>query len=224
MADKILKIKRRLIKWIAPPVICFLLKLFHKTIRWEIRGKEHIDNIETPIIFAFFHGRMMMLVQIYKMLRPDKKIRMILSPHFDGEVGALIAKRFGIDHIKGSSSKKSFSLLRSLHSNKNTDIGITPDGPRGPYQQVKSGVIYIASTTGFPIVPVSYSVEKGKCLSSWDRFLIPRPFTRGIYVIGEPIYIDPELTKEKISQYTFMLQKKMIELTQLSDSLAGFKI
>ncbi len=223
MSEKRLKLKRTLIKKFSPAIVGFLLKLLHKTIRWQIVGKEHIENIKTPVIFAFFHGRMMMLAQIYKKLRPGKKIKMILSPHFDGEVGALIAKRFGIDHIKGSSSKKSFSLLREIHGITDSDIGITPDGPRGPYQQVKNGIIYIAKTTGFPIVPISYSVKSGRCLKSWDRFLVPMPFTKGVYLIGEPIFIEPDIPKDKIDEYVNLVQTRMIEITKMSDSLAGFK-
>lgn len=224
MADRLLKFKRRIIKKLSPTLVSFFLKILYKTIRWDLIGKENIENIKSPLIFSFFHGRMMMLAFLYNIIRPKGKIKMILSPHFDGEVGSLIAKKLGIDNIKGSSSKGSLTLLKQISQLKNSDIGITPDGPRGPYQKVKSGVVYISKVTGFPIIPIAYSVKKGKALKSWDRFLIPRPFTRGVYVIGKPLYVPSDIDKDKIDVFSKYVEEEMIRITNLADKMAGLKV
>ncbi len=223
MGEKTLKFKRRVIKKVAPFFVSTILKTLYKTINWEVVGEENIIDRKDPIIFSFFHGRMMMLGFLYKIIRRDGKVKMILSPHFDGEVGALIAQRFGIDSIKGSSSKGSFKLLRELLKIKGYDIGITPDGPRGPFQKVKSGVTYISMVTGFPVVPVAYSVSKGKILNSWDRFLIPYPFSRGVYVLGKPIFVPDGLDKDKVDEFSKLIEEEMVKVTNLSDRLAGLK-
>ncbi|MCX7990966.1 MAG: lysophospholipid acyltransferase family protein [Proteobacteria bacterium] len=224
MAERFLKLKRKIIKKLAPFFVSNLLKVLHKTIKWEIVGLDNLNNIKIPVIFAFFHGRMMMLGFFYKKIRKDRNIKMILSPHFDGEVGSLIAKRFGVDSIKGSSSKGSLKLLKEISKIKDSDIGITPDGPRGPFQKVKSGVTYISKVTGFPVVPVAYSVSRGKRLGSWDRFLVPYPFSRGVLVVGKPIYVPEDLDKEKIEEFSQHIEEEMIKVTNLADTISGFKI
>jgi len=224
LAENLLKIKRKIIKKVAPFFVSNLLKLLHKTIKWEIVGAENLKDIEGPVIFSFFHGRMMMLGFIYRKLRKDRKIKMILSPHFDGEIGALIAEKFGVGSIKGSSSKGSLKLLKEISKIKDCDIGITPDGPRGPFQKVKSGVTYISKVTGFPIIPVAYSVDKGKKLKSWDKFLVPYPFSKGVYVIGKPIYVPDDLGKEEIESFSKHIEDEMVKINDLADSIAGLKV
>lgn len=221
MSKKDLHIKRKVIKLVAPTFVSVVIKILHKTIKWKIVGKENLNDVISPVIFSFFHGRMVMLSLLYNIIRKnDRKIKMILSPHFDGILGAKIAEKFGIGSLKGSSSKNSYKLLKSIHNIKDFDIGITPDGPRGPFQKVKSGVVYISKATGFPIVPISYSVSKYKMLKSWDKFIIPLPFSKGVYVIGKPIYIPSTITKEEIPNYQRVVEEEMIRITELSDSLA----
>lgn len=221
MSEKALHLKRKIIKLVAPTFVSIVIKVLHKTIQWKIVGKENLNDINCPVMFSFFHGRMAMLSLLYREIRNnDRKIKMILSPHFDGELGAKIAEKFGIGSLKGSSSKNSYKLLKSIQNIKGFDIGITPDGPRGPFQKVKSGVVYISKITGFPIVPISYSVSKYKMLKSWDKFIIPLPFSKGVYVIGKPIYIPSNITKEEIPSYQRVVEEEMIRITELSNNLA----
>lgn len=220
MSERMLTLKRRVLKVIAPPLVSSLINLLFKTIKWEIIGKEHLDGLKGPVVFAFFHGRMAMLPKLYGMIRKNFRINMILSPHFDGELGAKIARRFGIGSLSGSSSKKSFNLLKKVAQLEGIDIGITPDGPKGPNEKVKSGVIYIAKLKGYPIVPVTYSVKDYKTFNSWDKFMLPRPFTKGVYVIGEPIAIPKDLEKSDIERYALFLEEKMRSLKTLADEKA----
>lgn len=220
MSEKKLQIKRSVIKLFAPSFVSFLLKAIHRTIRWKVFGLEHIKGINTPIIFAFFHGRMAMLPFLYKRIRGASGcIKMILSPHFDGEVGAKIVEKFGIGNIVGSSSKKSIQLLKNLSKLENCDIGITPDGPRGPNEKVKSGVIYISRIKNYPIVPVVYSVNRCKLLNSWDNFMLPFPFAKGVYLVGEPFFIPENIAKEDFEKYAEKLEEKMKLLKLQADKM-----
>lgn len=220
MSEKSLKLRRRIIKSFAPILVSLAIKLLHKTIKWKIVGEEHLKNIKSPVIFSFFHGRMAMLAFLYRKIRgKDSNIRMILSPHFDGEVGAKIAEKFGIGSISGSSSKKSLQLLKKISKLDNCDIGITPDGPRGPNEKVKSGVIYIAKQKKYPIIPVVYSVKKNKMLNSWDRFMVPLPFTKGVYVIGEALEVPEDAEKNELERYAMILENRMKDIKATADEI-----
>lgn len=218
MAERLLRIKRNLIKAVVPTLASILIKGLHKTIRWQFYGLENIKDIKTPVIFAFFHGRMAMLYFLYKKIKRENfGLKMILSPHFDGELGAKIIKKFGIGSIAGSSSKKSLQLLRNIAKLENCDIGITPDGPRGPNESVKTGVIYISKIKNYPIVPVVYSVNKFKTLNSWDNFMVPLPFAKGIYLVGAPFYVPDDTPSDDFDKYAAELEERMKMLKMQAD-------
>lgn len=220
LSERRLLIKRSFVKAVVPTLASILIKALHKTIRWKFYGLENIKDIKTPIIFAFFHGRMAMLHFLYEKIRRDNSgLKMILSPHFDGELGAKIIKKFGIDNIVGSSSKKSLQLLRNIAKLENFDIAITPDGPRGPNEKVKTGVIYISKIKNYPIVPVVYSVNRYKILNSWDNFMIPFPFAKGVYLMGEPFYVPNDTPPDDFDKYAAELEKKMKMLKTQADLL-----
>ncbi len=221
MSENTLKLKRFILKKIAPAAVSTVVKILFKTIKWQYLGLENIKDIQTPAVFVFFHGRMLMLSMLYRKIRGKKgKLKMILSPHFDGEVAASIIKKFGIEHIYGSSFKQTLQLLRKLSKLEGYDIGITPDGPRGPNEKVKSGVIYIGKIKKYPIIPVVYSVKKFKSLNSWDRFMIPMPFTRGVFMVGEPLLVFDGDGKENLGEYTLILEERMKELRKKADETA----
>jgi hypothetical protein len=97
------------------------------------------------------------------------------------------------------------------------NLVITPDGPRGPRAKVKSGVIELARLTGAPIVPVSFSAVRRRFLKSWDAFLLPLPFSRAVYIWGEPIYVEPMATKEEVAKYQDILAERLDLLTMKAD-------
>jgi hypothetical protein len=94
---------------------------------------------------------------------------------------------------------------------------ITPDGPKGPREKVKSGVIELAKLTGAPILPVTFSASRRRILKSWDAFLLPLPLSRAVYVWGEPIYVESTATKEEISKYQEILAERLDLLTMKAD-------
>lgn len=211
--------KRALIKRFFPYFINKINKLLFKTIFWKTQGIENGNKIESPVVIAFFHGRMMMLPYFYNTLRPNKKIKMIVSNHFDGELVGKIVSYIGIDVLKGSSTRGGVKLLKEIMGIKDFDIGITPDGPKGPAEKVKNGVIYISKITGFPILPVTYSVKKKKILNSWDKFIIPKPFTKGLFLCGEPLYIPKDVDDKALDNYSQLLEERLKNLNKIADEL-----
>ena len=97
------------------------------------------------------------------------------------------------------------------------DIALTPDGPRGPRYQVQIGVIELAKLTGRPIVPCTFSASKRKIFKTWDRFLLPYPFAKGVFIWGEPIHVDANGDQAHFEERRTLLERRLNELTERAD-------
>lgn len=167
------------------------------------------------IIFAFWHGRLLMMPFAY----PGAPVATLISQHRDGEYISRIAVLFGSRVIRGSATRGGVRAFKQmiLALKEGFDLVITPDGPRGPQAKVKSGVIELAKLTGAPIVPVTFSAARHRALKSWDAFLIPLPFSRAVYIWGDPMYVEPMATKEEVAKYQDILAERLDLLTMKAD-------
>ena len=167
------------------------------------------------IIFAFWHGRTLMMPFAY----PGKPLATLISQHRDGEYISRIAVVFGSRVIRGSATRGGVRAFKQmiLALKEGFNLVITPDGPRGPRAKVKSGVIELAKLTGAPIVPVTFSAARRRFLKSWDAFLLPLPFSRAVYIWGEPIYVEPMATREEVAKYQDILAERLDLLTMKAD-------
>ena len=128
-------------------------------------------------------------------------------------------ERFGFHPIIGSTNRKGFSAFKKmLKANQNgSDIAIATDGPRGPRYQVQIGVIELARRTGRPVIPVTFSASRGKFFKTWDRFFLPCPFSKGVFVWGEPLHVDPAGDRAHLEERRLLLEKRLNELTERAD-------
>ena len=167
------------------------------------------------VICAFWHGRLLMMPFAY----PGQRVVILISQHRDGEYISRIARALGFQVIRGSATRGGVRALRQIIRalKEGLNLVITPDGPKGPRAKVKSGVIEIARLTGAPIVPVSFSAVRRRFLKSWDAFLLPLPFSRAVYIWGEPIYVEPMATKEEVAKYQDILAERLDLLTMQAD-------
>jgi len=167
------------------------------------------------VICAFWHGRLLMMPFAY----PGQRVVILISQHRDGEYISRIAMALGFQVIRGSATRGGVPALRQIIRalKEGLNLVITPDGPKGPRAKVKSGVIEIARLTGAPIVPVSFSAVRRRFLKSWDAFLLPLPFSRAVYIWGEPIYVEPMATKEEVAKYQDILGERLDLLTMKAD-------
>lgn len=210
--DKILLF---LASWIGPLLIYFL----GKTLRIERVGEENLDPIrkdKKSVIYAFWHGRMLILSYSHRW----KRIHILISQHRDGEYIARIIHKLGFVSVRGSTtrggSKAFFEMSKKATSGY--DIGVTPDGPKGPGFQVQPGTIYIAQRSGMPIIPITDSAKNRWTLSTWDRFIIPKPFSKAVIMLGEPIYVQVDSTPQELEKKRREVERQLLELTQRSDS------
>jgi len=157
---------------------------------WRIR---HVDgeNVDaarsggTPVLFAFTHGVLLPLVFTHR----GREARVLISQSRDGEIITRIIRRFGFLAIRGSSSRGGQRALLEMvaAAREGHDLGITPDGPRGPRGSVEPGVVRIAAEAGIPIVPMGVSADRAWRARSWDRFLVPKPWARVWVATGPPL-------------------------------------
>jgi hypothetical protein len=98
-----------------------------------------------------------------------------------------------------------------------SDIALVPDGPRGPRYRVQIGVIDLAKLTGRPIIPCSFSASRRKIFKTWDRFLLPYPFSKGVFIWGDPIVVDPNGNRAHLEERRALLEKRLNELTERAD-------
>lgn len=164
-------------------------KFVYVTSCWNYIHKEIIDDYldkGKPFMICFWHGRLMMLPLAWQWSQPFK---MLQSSHGDGLLIAKVLKYFQIGCIEGSSTrggvKASLQIIRS--SKEGIIIGITPDGPKGPACQVSTGTVTLAKWIQADLIPVSYATRSRVLLKTWDKFHFSLPFTKGVFVIGEPV-------------------------------------
>ena len=94
-------------------------------------------------------------------------------------------------------------------------VAITPDGPKGPKEKVKDGIIKLAQITNSPIIPLVWSTKKFKIINSWDNFVIPMPFSKGVYSFGKPIYIKKKINENELAMFKQKLELELKRLTRL---------
>ena len=148
-----------------------------------------------PILFALWHGRMFLSIQAHR----HQGIVTMASRSKDGEIIALWLERNGYRVARGSSSRAGGTALRAMvrEMRRGRDAALTVDGPRGPARTVQPGVVALARLTGGWILPISFSSARPKFLASWDRYLLPLPFSRNVVAYGEPFPIPLELSDEE---------------------------
>ena len=167
-------------------------------------------------IYTFWHGRMLYFPYLYRF---QNKHHILASPSKDGEIIGNLLKIYGFNIVWGSTFKKGAkALLNLIRVIKNGDsVVLIADGSRGPAFKAQDGAIKIAKLTGIPIVPMTYSVSRKKILSSWDRFVIPYPFSKIAVKYGEPVYVPPDADDEVMELKRQELEKKLNDITEFAD-------
>jgi lysophospholipid acyltransferase (LPLAT)-like uncharacterized protein len=175
-----------------------VLSLWSRTLRIQFVNKAIPGRLASEgknVIYAFWHGRQFMLFHSH---RNSGKV-IPASESRDGEIQAGILKRFGFDVVRGSSKRKGDRALLGLVSGlrKGKDLALAVDGPRGPLYEAKQGVAYLAGKLDKQIVPVITSAKSYWILKkTWDKYLLPKPFTKGIVLYGAPIIVNGTSEKE----------------------------
>lgn len=192
------------------------------TIRFSVEDRAGFLSTATrgPLIFCFWHNRLALCTTLYDTyVRSDGRISglaAMVSASKDGAFLSAVLECFGVHAVRGSSSRRGSQALLELVTwfERNYDLAITPDGPRGPAYSIQPGVMSLAQLTGAQIIPVSYNVEGKIVLRSWDKFIIPLPFSRCHVIFEKPILVPRDATADHRAQLRLQLQQTLMAISK----------
>lgn len=190
-----------------------LLASLFTTTRMQREGYEPIAAMRARgerVLFTFWHGVLLPLAYYHQ----GEGIVVLVSEHSDGEYITRVLHRFGYETARGSSTRGGTRGLRGLvkAAREGHDLGITPDGPRGPAKVFKPGAVVAAQITGLPIVPMAVGASSAWHFDSWDRFMVPRPMSRIRIVYGEPVHVPRNLGDGEVEALAERLGETLLQL------------
>ncbi len=176
--------------------------LLTRTYRWRVVGRPHQARRDageaTRCVYSVWHGHIWILVRALR----GQELRVMVSEHRDGEVITRVLQRLGFATARGSSTRggaRALLELARVGREGPGDLLLTVDGPRGPAGEVKQGVVFAASRTGLPVVPVGVAADGAWRAGSWDRHLVPRPFSRVAVAYGDGILVPQDAGREELA-------------------------
>lgn len=208
------KFRRFLYSYVIPYVGLVLVKLLSATYRLRIvdpGNEKGILGNGGSLIYASWHQRFFPGITFFAKRKP---ITIMISQSKDGEFMARIVDILGWLPVRGSSSRGGSEGLKRLKDlgTKGYKVGHIVDGPKGPFGVVKPGLITISGYTGLPILPTITSSENTWVFRSWDRFMVPKPFSRVLIRFGDPIHVPSELDEKAFEQKRLLVEEKLKEL------------
>lgn len=207
-----------------PPMAASALRLLHKTCRIEIVGRENFLASEAvrPRIAAFWHFTYPSILYFYR----DVGFLTIISRSRDGEFAARIVKNLGYIPFRGSPKKGGAAALKGIISafGDSPGGGFVADGSQGPAQVAQKGLLILSMYSGCPIMPVSVAADRCWRFRTWDRTLLPKPFSKVVYAWGPMFRVERDATAEKLEEYRVHLEKTLNELTLSAQRAAGERL
>jgi len=197
---------RRLAYALLAPLIASVMRLLWASVRIErIVGAEHMDTVAAAggtCIPCFWHRRTVLCLR-FLLTQRGRGIRIawLISPSVDGELATMVARRWGIHVVRGSATRTGVKAMRDLYrAVRRSGVSpiITPDGPSGPPEVCKPGAVMLAQLAGVPLLPLSWHARWTLRLPTWDRVVVPLPFTRATIAVGEPIALPRDLPADAL--------------------------
>lgn len=198
----------------------YALKALFRTLRVHSTGQHHVLSLRqkgTPVIFVFWHGRMLPLVHVHR----SEGTVVLVSEHRDGDYVAGLLRHFGFGTVRGSTTRGGVRGLKGLirAARRGLDLAITPDGPRGPNRELKRGALIAARITGLPLVPVGVGVTSAWRARSWDRLMVPKPFSTVRVAYGRPSFVARHADRVEIDDVVGSLRSGLVDLAaQVGDT------
>lgn len=208
--------------WRARWLITFghrLLQVWARTLRFEIDDQAHV--LGTPpnerYIGALWHNRLLLLPFVIRRYLPARRGAALISPSGDGDLLAGLVERFNFEVVRGSSSRKGASAMRQLAEviANGKDVVMTPDGPRGPAYQLGQGIVFLAQQTVTQVVPINMEYTSCWRVKSWDRFILPKPFSKVRVTFGAPHRVAPTASEPEFQKERARLQEAMLQLVEM---------
>jgi lysophospholipid acyltransferase (LPLAT)-like uncharacterized protein len=203
-----------LASWFVPALIAVISCTLRVCFNWEEGSIGSLDNVH-PGIYPFWHRCVFPSAWIFR----KRQLAVMTSRSLDGEYIARVIQRLGFVPIRGSSSRAGQRALLEMQTfvNEGRGAAFTIDGPRGPRYVAKRGPVYLAKATGVPITPFYVAVERKWTLNSWDRFVIPIPFSRALVQVAPKIYVPREADDSLIESKYQTMQSELERITKIAE-------
>jgi lysophospholipid acyltransferase (LPLAT)-like uncharacterized protein len=208
------RIVLRIIIWLGYGIIRLIGPTLRVSVSYEDGAQHRLD--QRPLVASFWHSCMIPATYIFR----DMGIRVMSSNSYDGEYMGRIIHKFGFVAVKGSSSRNAVRALLGLRRSLEDGwtVAFTLDGPRGPRHQVKPGPVALARSSGLALTMFHAAVDRAWVLNSWDRLVIPIPFSRVLVRVGKLINVPGNATDEEVEHYTAELQAALDRVCQFSEA------
>lgn len=216
-------VRQRLALALVAPAIAGCIKAILSTVRFETRNRERLEHVfdeHGHVIVAVWHETIPSAVYFHR----NTGYHTLVSYSYDGELAAHVLRRFRIPALRGSSSRGGSDALKSLVAASHVVplVGFTADGPRGPRREAKPGASIVSARTGYPVLPVALVPLKAWRLNSWDRFAIPKPFSRVVVGYAPPIPAPASTGEPDIEEHRVAVERTLNELHEsLEDELGA---
>lgn len=170
-------------------------------------------------ILVTWHGRTLLPANVFR----NRGYWALISLSRDGELQNYIFQRLGFQTIRGSTGRGGVrgALQMARKVKEGGVLAFTPDGPRGPTHKVQPGVVLMAEKSGAPIVPIGVSAGRQWLVNSWDSYMVPQPFARCHFLVGEPIYIPPKISDTEREAYCRHIEIAINRLEREAERRAG---
>ena len=208
--------------WLGRWLIAFgfwLLQIWARTLRYEIDDRAGVVSkpVTENYIGALWHNRLLIFPLILRWFLPNRHGAALISASRDGDLLADAIHRFGYDVVRGSSSRLGASAILQLTETlaAGRDVVITPDGPRGPAYKLGPGIIFLAQKSGAAVLPMNLEFSHCWRLGSWDRFIVPRPFSKVRVLIGQLYRVGATNTPDEFEAERLSLQNAMMSLVEM---------
>ena len=213
-------------------VLASYMSFVKVTTKWEVRHRERAEPawaLDSGVLCCFWHGRLLMAYNAWPK-KNAQQVSVLVSRSSEGDVIDKTISHHNLLPIRGSSenktkkkSKGSLQAFRVMlkHVKKGKCVAITPDGPRGPLQRTEPGTLHLARAAGVPIVTLSWATEKRVVMKSWDKFVLPLPFGRGVISYGELIEVPRDTDDAGLVHYMHLLEDTMTALNDEVDIACG---
>jgi lysophospholipid acyltransferase (LPLAT)-like uncharacterized protein len=197
---------------------CLAIRLLGPTLRVAISFEEGApDNLETPPIIApFWHRSVFAAAYVFRNLQ----VRVMTSRSFDGEYIARIIRKLGFKAVRGSSSRGAVGALLAVRREieHGFSVAFTIDGPRGPQYVAKPGPVLLAKLTGIPIVPFYIALDNPWVLSTWDRLMIPKPFSRALIRVARNIKVPADTNEDQMPHFCQEMQDALDRIREFAEA------
>ncbi|MFW5444254.1 MAG: lysophospholipid acyltransferase family protein [Methylococcaceae bacterium] len=223
--QKKIKFKRKLTNFLLKPVAIVLVNFIWTSCRVKVIGQKNMDEVvkmQKPVIPCYWHQQHLFCAwYMLKQIKRGINIGFLVSPSADGEIPAKIVSSRGAIVIRGSSTRTGAQALRDMYQiivKQGVSPVTTSDGPTGPIFKFKPGAVMLSQMTKAPMLPIACAAKNAWYINSWDRFMIPKPFTQIVVAVGEQVTVEtkssnkdtlPEQQQMEVAINTLMQQAKL---------------